>query len=97
MHDEKNDLILKPACDPQIWMLDPEVTFLNHGSFGSCPRAVLHHQLRNEGVVEDSDCRVGGRCREGRFDLGPGAIAASVEHARVAVRSLSPKGDLPTQ
>ena len=34
------------------WCLDPEITFLNHGSFGACPRTVLDYQTQIRHRIE---------------------------------------------
>lgn len=39
------------------WLLDPEITFLNHGSFGACPRAVLSEQTRLRQELEQDPVR----------------------------------------
>src|SRR5450432_2948628 len=44
-----------------LWCLDPSITYLNHGSFGACPSAVLAVQaaLRLEMEREPVDFLVG--------------------------------------
>ncbi len=42
--DPAEKLLALPACDPQNWLLDPRIVFLNHGSFGACPEHALQAQ-----------------------------------------------------
>jgi len=39
------------------WALDPDILFLNHGSFGACPRAVLAHQSELRSKLEAEPVR----------------------------------------
>ena len=52
----------------RLWPLDPDVTFLNHGSFGACPRAVLDAQSRWRERLESEPVRFLSRELEGHLD-----------------------------
>jgi isopenicillin-N epimerase len=70
------------------WTLDPEVAFLNHGSFGACPRVVLEHQAALRAEIEREPVRFLSREIERRLDavraeLGPFLGAAGEDLAFV--------------
>jgi isopenicillin-N epimerase len=46
-----------------LFLLDPDVVFLNHGSFGACPRAVLEEQQRWQRELERRPIELLGRER----------------------------------
>ena len=42
----------RSAPQASLWKLDPQVLYLNHGSFGACPAAVLREQSRLRTCLE---------------------------------------------
>jgi isopenicillin-N epimerase len=65
----------QPAVNPRLWPLDPQVTFLNHGSFGSCPRAVLEFQQRIQQRLERQPVKFFVREFEGVLDEARAVLA----------------------
>ncbi len=61
-----------------LWPLDARVTFLNHGSFGACPRAVLDAQARLRDRLEAEPARFLARELEGLLDEARRALGAFV-------------------
>ncbi len=62
----------------KLWLLDPTVTFLNHGSFGACPRAVLEAQQCLRTRLEEEPLRFFGREWEGLLDDARSKLAAFI-------------------
>jgi isopenicillin-N epimerase len=58
-----------------LWRLDEQITFLNHGSFGACPRAVLAEQARLRDELESEPVRFLWREIEGRVDAAREELA----------------------
>ncbi len=68
----------EPSPHAALWTLDPEVTFLNHGSFGACPRPVLEAQAELRARLERQPVQFMARELEGRLDEARAALAAFV-------------------
>ncbi|MDZ8227131.1 MULTISPECIES: aminotransferase class V-fold PLP-dependent enzyme [unclassified Nostoc] len=61
-----------------LWSLDSTVTFLNHGSFGACPKQVLEFQQRLQSQLEEEPLRFFGREWEPLLDDARSKLAAFV-------------------
>ena len=60
------------------WLLDPEITFLNHGSFGATPRAILEKQSEFRAQLEREPVRFFVRELEPLLDEARRQLAAFV-------------------
>ena len=61
--------------DAERWALDPDLCFLNHGSFGACPRVVLEEQTRLRAELERSPIQFLHRELEPRLDRAKQVLA----------------------
>jgi len=61
-----------------VWGLDPEIHFLNHGSFGACPIAALEHQTQLRERVERQPVRFFLREMQAMLDDSRQALAGFV-------------------
>lgn len=91
----QNDRLSFPT---RHWSLDPSLTFLNHGSYGSCPRSVLEAQAEYRARMERDPVRFfkvdlerlldGVRERIGQFVNCRAADVAPMPNATVALRTV---------
>ncbi len=58
-----------------FWLLDPEIVFLNHGSFGACPIPVLDYQQALRHQLERQPLQFLGREIEARLDAARSSLA----------------------
>jgi isopenicillin-N epimerase len=70
--------LTRPAVNAGLWLLDPDTVFLNHGSFGSCPRSVLEFQRTIQDHLERQPVQFFVRELEGLWDQARAAMAGFV-------------------
>ena len=63
------------APHADAWALDPDLIFLNHGSFGACPRPVLAVQADLRAELEANPVAFLGRALEDRLDQARSRLA----------------------
>ncbi len=61
-----------------LWALDPDIVFLNHGSFGACPREILEVQRTWRDRMEAQPVSFLGHELEGHLDRARAEVAAFV-------------------
>jgi isopenicillin-N epimerase len=66
------------AANPSLWPLDPAIHFLNHGSFGSCPKPVLEFQRAMRDRLERQPITFLVRELEGLLDRARESLATFV-------------------
>lgn len=70
--------VSQAAAMRPLWSLDQEVTFLNHGSFGACPLAVLEAQRRVRDQLEREPVRFFVRELEPLLDAARAELASFI-------------------
>jgi len=67
---------VRPYSPDSPWDFDPSITFLNHGSYGACPRPVLEAQRALIAYLESDPVRFLSREYEARLDAARESVAA---------------------
>ena len=62
----------------KLWPLDPDVAFLNHGSFGACPSVVLRNQQELRDRMEAGPVRFLSRDLDDLLDIARASLARFV-------------------
>ncbi|BAY16506.1 isopenicillin-N epimerase [Anabaenopsis circularis NIES-21] len=78
MKYEKPDFKLRTSYYQELWSLDDNVVFLNHGSYGACPKAVLRMQQSLRSQLEQDPVNFFGRQWEPLLDNARSKLAAFI-------------------